>query len=221
MTMSKTVHLDNDELIQPLLFPPDKKSLKYYKQVIPVNIHHFYIVDEINEVDPYLELINTLKTAEAHDSVYIYINSPGGNLHTAIQVISAIKQSQATVITSLDALCCSAATLIFLSGHKFMVNPNCTFMIHNYSNFTGGKGNELALQVKHQEEHFKTLAQDIYGGFLTAEEITSVLNGKDIWLGSKDVVARLKANTIKKKKSENEPSEEIPAKSKKKFKRSE
>ena len=190
--MSNNAYLDNDDLMQPFIFPPDKKLIKSYKQTIPVNIHHFYIVDEIEDVSPYLELINALKTAEQHDTIYICINSPGGNLHTAIQIISAIKQSQATVITSLDSLCCSAATLIFLSGHKFMVNPNCTFMIHNYSQFTGGKGNELALQVKYQEEHFKTLADDIYGGFLTTDEINSVVNGKDLWMGSSEIVRRLK-----------------------------
>jgi ATP-dependent protease ClpP protease subunit len=169
----------------------DQRTIKSYKQVIPVTIYHFYIIDEIEDVKPYLELINTLKTAEKHDTIFIYLNTPGGSLYTAIQIISAIKQTEATVITSIEGSVCSAGTLIFLSGHKFMVNPNCTFMIHNYSHWTGGKGNEIAAQVKYQESYFKKLAKDIYGGFLTDTEITEMSEGKDFWFDSEEVLKRL------------------------------
>jgi ATP-dependent protease ClpP protease subunit len=170
----------------------DSKSIKSYKQVIPVSIHHFYITAEIGDVEPYLEMINTLKTAEPHDTIYIYLNTPGGDLNTAVQIISAMNQCPGVVITSIEGSVCSAGTMIFLSGHKFMVNNNCAFMIHNYSGWTGGKGNEIALQVKFQEHYFKKLADDIYGGFLTPDEIGEMLDGKDFWLNSDQVIARLK-----------------------------
>lgn len=175
------------------LIPQDNKSLKFYKQIVPVTIYHFYIVNEIEDVEPYLELINTLKTAEPHDSIFIYLNTPGGNLSTAVQLMTAIKQSQACVICSIEGSVCSAGTLIFLSGHKLIVNDNCTFMIHSYSQWGGGgKGHEIASQVRYQESYFRKLAEDIYGGFLSPIEITEMLQGKDIWLDSDQVKARLK-----------------------------
>jgi len=187
---------NNDDLSHlPLILAPDNTSIKYYKQTIPVSIHHFYITEDIKDVTPYLDLINVLKTAESHDTVFIYLNTHGGNLDTTIQIISAIRQSQATVITSLEGSVASAGTLIFLSGTKFIVNPHCTFMIHNYSQFLGGKGNELVLQVEFQKNYFKKLAEDIYKNFLTTEEIDSMLHGKDLWMDSDEVIARLeKAN---------------------------
>lgn len=189
-----------DETLLPLLFPSENKSIKHYAQVIPVAIHHFYINNEINDIDPYLDMINTLKTAEEHDTVFIYLNTPGGNLDTTVQIISAIKQSQASVITALEGSVASAGTLIFLSGDKFMVNPNCTFMIHNYSQWTGGKGNEVVLHVEYQMSWFKKLANDIYKNFLSPAEITLMLEGKDFWMESEQVAARLK-----KFSTENEP----------------
>ena len=176
-----------------MLFPPmpEFDSIKYYKQALQVSIHHFYIVDEIGDVPPFLDMINTLKTAEQHDTVFIYLNTPGGNLYTAIQIISAIRQSNATVVTCIEGMVASAGTLLFLAGHKHVVNPNCTFMIHNYSHGAWGKGNEVALRVKHSEHYFNKLAHDLYGGFLTEEEITEVINGKDFWFESDELLQRL------------------------------
>lgn len=179
-----------DELFFDFTPPPEKK-VKYYKQVIPVTVHHFYITEEIKEVDYYLNMINAIRTAEQHDTIFIYLNTPGGNLYTAIQIIAAMKQSQATIITSLEGQVCSAGTLIFLSGDKSIVHDNSTFMIHNYSQFLGGKGNEINSQVKYNEGYFLKLAKAIYGKFLTDDEIKSVTEGKDFWMDSDEVASRL------------------------------
>lgn len=178
-----------------MLFPPmpELDSIKYYKQMLQVSVHHFYIVDEIGEVPPFLDMINVLKTAEQHDTIFIYLNTPGGNLYTAIQIISAIRQSNATVVTCIEGMVASAGTLIFLAGNKHVVNPNCTFMIHNYSHGAWGKGNEVALRVKHSEHYFNKLAHDLYGEFLTEDEINDVINGKDFWMESEEVLKRLGA----------------------------
>lgn len=175
-----------------MLFPqPELDSIKYYKQALQVSVHHFYIVEEIGNVGPFLDMINVLKTAEQHDTIFIYLNTPGGNLHTAIQIISAIRQSNATVVTCIEGEVASAGTMIFLAGHKHVVNPNCTFMIHNYSTWLGGKGNEVSLRVKYFEKYFRKLANDMYDKFLTPEELEDVVNGKDFWMESEEVLQRL------------------------------
>lgn len=166
-------------------------KIPQYKQTIPVNLYHFYIIDEIGEPGMFLDLINTLKTAEEHDTIFIYLNTPGGSLQTTIQIISAMRQCAANIVTCLEGEVCSAGTLIFLAGNKHIVNPNCTFMIHNYSQWIGGKGNEVALRVKYSEQHFKKLAMDLYKGFLSEQEIQSVIEGKDYWMDSDEVIRRL------------------------------
>lgn len=184
---------DDGNLIPLLNFlPPDQKSIRQYKQVIPVTIYHFYIVDELEEVEPYLDLLHILATAEQHDTIYIHLNSGGGRLDVAIQIINAIKSSSAMVITVLTGSACSAASLIFLAGHKYIINPLSTFMIHNYSTISHGKGGELASSVKYNQTFFKKLFKSIYGGFLTEDEIENVVNDKDIWMDSDQVIARLK-----------------------------
>lgn len=175
-----------------IVIPDDKENgVRTYKQIMPITIYHFYITDEIGEPEKYLDMINTLKIAEQHDTIFIYLNTPGGHLNTCIQIISAMKQSNATIITAMEGEVCSAGTLIFLSGDKYIINPNSTFMIHNYSAGIIGKGNEIAAHARYREEYAKELMNDIYKDFLTAEEINDVLEGRDIWLSSKSVIERL------------------------------
>ncbi len=180
---------ENNDLI--ILPQPESDKIPQYKQTIPVNIYHFYIIDEIGEPQSFLDLINTLKTAEEHDTIIIYLNTPGGSLQTTIQILSAIRQCNGTVVTCLEGEVCSAGTLIFLAGDKHIVNAHCTFMVHNYSSWYGGKGNEVALRVKYLQQYFRTLAFDLYKGFLTDDEIESVIEGKDYWMDSVAVVERL------------------------------
>jgi len=170
----------------------DDNCIKSYKQTIEVNIYHFYITDEIEDPEPYLDLINTLKIAEEHDTIYIYLNTPGGSLDTAMQIISSIKQSRANTITSIEGTCASAGTLIFLSGDSFIINAHSTFMVHGYSHFVGGKGHEVKARVQYTEEFFSQIANDFYKDILMPSEIEEVLKGKDIWLDSNKLIERLK-----------------------------
>lgn len=170
-----------------------EKPVKHYTQTITVSIHHFYITGEIDsEVDRYVDMLNVIKTSEAHDKIYIYLNTPGGDLYTTIQIISAINQSHAEVVTVLEGEVCSAGTFIFLSGHSHVVNDNCSFMIHNYSHGTFGKGGEVSKRVKFAEEYFAKLVRSIYKDFLTDEEIEAVADDRDFWMGSEEVIERLK-----------------------------
>lgn len=190
MTNNNDISLDQPQPY-PHPFIPHKEQIRSFKRTLPLSIFDFYITDDITEPDKYLELIQTLKSADQHDTVFIYLNTRGGSLYTTIQILAAMSSSPAKVVTCLEGEVCSAGTFIFLKGDTKIVNPHCTFMIHNYSQATAGKGNEIVAQVEYQEEYFNQLAHDIYGEFLTEEEITYVMGGNDLWMQSHEVVDRL------------------------------
>jgi len=185
-----------DELFSLDFMPQSEKTVKHFRQSFTVNNHSFYLVEDIGEPKFYLNMLHTIRTAEEHDTIFIHLNTRGGNLYTAVQIINAIRTSRAVIITSLEGEVCSAGTMIFLAGQHHMVAPNSSFMIHNYSQWLGGKGNEIQQQVRHTESFFKDFADSIYGGFLTEEEIASVLDGRDIWMKSTEVVERVKDKLI-------------------------
>lgn len=172
-------------------FFPNREQIRSFKRNIPVSVYDFYIVDEIKEPDAYLEMIQTLKSADPQDTIFIYLNTPGGNLYTTIQIMAAMTNSHAKVITCMEGQVCSAGTFIFLKGDAKLVNPHSTFMIHNYSQATSGKGNEIVSHINYMRQYFDKLAADVYKEFLSEEEINAVVYGNDLWMDSHEVVRRL------------------------------
>lgn len=171
---------------------PEQKPFVYYELTQPgPKILHFYISEILAEPDKYIEMIHRIKTAGPTDVIYIYLNTPGGFLNTGIQIISAMNNSPAHIITVLEGEVCSLGTLIFLSGDEFMVNDHCMFMIHNYSSGPVGKGHELKAAVAALETEFTKMARSIYSPFLTDAEIDRVIQGEDIWMGSDEVRKRI------------------------------
>jgi ATP-dependent protease ClpP protease subunit len=155
------------------------------------HVHEFYLSGEIDSSDNYVEWFDTIRHAGESDVVKIYINSPGGDLFTAIQFMRVLAETEATVIASVEGACMSAATMIFLCAEQFEVTPHSMFMFHNYSGGTFGKGGEMIDQLQHERKWSEGLLREVYADFLTEDEITSILDNKDIWLDGKEILSRL------------------------------
>jgi hypothetical protein len=85
----------------------------------------------------------------------------------------------------------SAATMIFLSGHSYEDTPHSLFMFHNYSAGVFGKGGEMYDQLQFERAWSENFLREVYHDFLTPDEIKSMLDNKDIWLTSEQVLARI------------------------------
>lgn len=175
-----------------MLVPDQKPPYTYYESSMAIKIHHFYLSQGIEDPEKYVEMIHRIKIANPGEVIYIYLNTPGGRLDTAIQLINAMRVSQAKIVTVVEAESHSAGTLIFLCGDEFIVHDNCSMMFHNFSGGTFGKGNEMKLQIDATTRWFNKLAKDIYYPFLSHQEIEDMLAGKDIWMESEEIRRRLK-----------------------------
>lgn len=155
------------------------------------NLYEFYLSGEIEEASEYTEWFDIIRNARPTDTVKIYINSCGGDLYTALQFLRVLSESDAHVITSVEGACMSAATMIFLHGDEFEVTPHSLFMFHNYSAGVFGKGGEMFDQLQFERAWSENFLQEVYHDFLTPEEIKSMLDNKDIWMTSQQVLARI------------------------------
>ena len=180
-----------------------------------VNIHEFYLSGSIESSDEYIQWFDTIRHAGENDIVKIYINSYGGDVFTAIQFMRILQESPATVVMSVEGACMSAATMIFMCGDSFEVSEHSMFMYHNYSGGVMGKGGEMLDQLQHERAWSENLLRDIYSDFLTENEITAILDNKDIWMDGQEVIARMKRK-IEKIESEEKRKQEAKAKKKKK-----
>lgn len=184
-----------------------KQDERFFSKQL-VNVHEFYLCGAIETPEEYIQWFDTIRHSGESDVVKIYINSPGGNVFTAIQFMRALKETQASIVMSVEGECASAATMIFLCGDSFEVSEHSMFMFHNYSGGTFGKGGEMLDQLQHERAWSEKLLRDVYKDFLTETEINAILNNKDIWMDGEEVVKRLK---IKKAAIEKQADEEEEA----------
>lgn len=155
------------------------------------HLHKVYICGEIRNPEEYVDVFELIRNADQNDTVCIHINSPGGNAFTAVQFLRVLNDTRATVIASVEGLCMSAATLIFMAARHHEVTNHSVFMFHNYASRVEGKGGEMKDAVLHHTTWGEELFRDVYAEFLTKEEIQQILNGKDLYMTSRDVVKRL------------------------------
>ena len=155
------------------------------------NLYTVYLSGMIEEPSRYTKVFEMIRNAEESDIIKFHINSEGGHLFTAIQFIRAMTETKATIIASAEGMCMSAATMIFLSADTFEISEHCMFMFHNYSGGTFGKGGEMYDQLIKERKWSEKIINKIYKGFLTDEEIKSIMNNRDIWMEGDEVKTRL------------------------------
>lgn len=183
---------DEDE-DEPKQTPPQqkKKPFQQYEQQFTAQHVHFYLSEDIADPDAYADMIHRIHIATPADVIFIHLNTHGGNLATGIQIINAMQNSQAKVVTVLESMAYSLGTLIFLAGDEMVVNDHCMMMLHNFKGGILGKGQELVAQLDATVKWFAALAKKIYVPFLSEQEFERILRGEDIWMQSPEIRKRL------------------------------
>ena len=157
------------------------------------SMYEIFLNEEITSCDNYNNFISILMNAHDYDEIHIHINNFGGSLHTTIQIIQAMKLCKATIITYLDGVAMSAASLIFLSGNSLVFHDFSIMLCHSPQSSKGSnKLVDLCDNIIFELDIFTKFYKDIYTGFLTKKEINNVMNGKEMYLAGNDIRKRVK-----------------------------
>ena len=152
-----------------------------------------YLTGDIKEAKEYQDWNQIMRSSSENDAIILHINSGGGDMFTCIQLLRSMADSPATIVASVEGMCMSAATLIFLSAEVCEISDHSHFMFHTYSSGNWGKGHEQLEQTLADDKWARNLFTSVYKHFLTATEITDVVKGRDLWMDSKEVSKRLEA----------------------------
>ena len=155
-------------------------------------LHTFYVSGVIEDAKQYNDWFEVIRNANETDIIKLHINSPGGDLFTAIQFMRVLNESDAVIVASVEGACMSAATMIFLCANQFEISEHSMFMFHNYSGIAFGKGGEMYDNITHERKWSEKIMRNVYKDFLTEEEIKAILDNKDIWMEGEEVLKRLK-----------------------------
>lgn len=156
------------------------------------NVFHLWLIDEIQGARNFMKWFDILQAATEDDIVVIHINCWGGELMTAVQIITQIKMCQAPVLCQIESACCSAATMIALACDGLTCYPHAYMMIHTSSGCSFGKQSDIKREEEFYNPWLENFFNEIYKHFLTKKEIQEVLAGHDLWLCSDEVMERFK-----------------------------
>ena len=175
----------------------NKNQLQNAYQRAVSNIYDLYLTGPIGDAKDYQDWNQMLRAATENDIIYIHINSGGGEMFTAIQLMRSMQETPACVIASVEGMCMSAATLLFLTADVCEISEHSHFMFHTYSSGNWGKGHEQLASVQADEKWARHLFETTYKGFLTPLEIEKIIDGKDFWMNPIEVNKRLIARNKK------------------------
>ena len=159
----------------------------------PITTNHFTIwfTNSIEDVSFYDHVLHLLYMAEEGDIIDLMISSYGGSLDTLLALRSAIGSSQAQVTGHLLANASSAAGMLLLSCHNFVVNEFSTFHAHTASYGSYGKTDDVKSQVDFITKQTKEIVRSVYRFVLDDAEIQKLLDGKEFYFDHREITERL------------------------------
>ncbi len=149
--------------------------------------YRVFLNKDIEDPHYYEDLIQVLLTASEEDVVEILANSCGGRLDSCIDIVNAIRASQAHTRCVITGEAHSAMSFIALACEDCAALPHSAMLIHQPRGGVHGRHSEQLAHRDFYEKHTEGFYKDVYKNFLTDQEIETVLKGNDIWLDHEQI----------------------------------
>ncbi len=188
----------NKENIEELIIDEGGEDSPFtiYPKEIKQTTYNVYITDEIEKHSDWFKLMNKLRTAEATDRFVLYLNNFGGAVNVGLQLIHAMKESPADIITAVDGNCYSMGSIICLASDMMIWSGTSSrLMFHNCSGGHSGKAKETLDAVINSNDAWRDALIEYTTPFLTEDEIEAILEDKDVYCmldGKEECVQRCK-----------------------------
>lgn len=141
------------------------------------------------------DIWNRLLSGGKNDTLELRISSCGGAVTECQQFVNLIRNKfNKRTTTYIDSHASSAGAVVFCSGDKRVVFENSRIMLHNYSGGYGGKYRDVKDRLDFDEEHIIGFLKSVIKvgpkGFLTKSEFNAMVNGKNFWFNSEEMLKR-------------------------------
>lgn len=162
----------------------DGNSIYFYGEITEDSILDFSM--KLNSISIELECDKIKKGYSEKPPIYIYISSPGGDLFAGFSVYDRMMSCDARLVTVIDGMCASTATLMFLAGDERLVRPHSFMLIHQISSMISGTHEQTKDNIAVNEICMKKL-EKIYESRsrLKSDEIKEMLK-RETWIESAD-----------------------------------
>lgn len=155
------------------------------------NRYDVFIDTDIGSPAAYRDLNFLLNTASEDDHFNLYINSPGGQLNTALMIIESLKVTEASTTAIIQGECHSAASMITMYCQEVHVLDSAHMLLHTATYGTVGNTSNVKAHTEFTTRQVEKLITDTYSGFLSPEEIEKVKLGIELWFDAEEIRERL------------------------------
>lgn len=137
------------------------------------------------------DLFQKLREGDVNDTLDVRIHSPGGYISELQCFHNIFKEIFCNRVTTyLDNFGYSCGGFIFLMGDNRVAYEHSELMLHQASYGSFGAMNSVKSHVEFSQKRLERFIYRILGQFMTNDEISDMLNGKDFWLDVDDMVER-------------------------------
>lgn len=155
------------------------------------NTYTIKLWEDIVDPHEYAEEIDLINSATEYDTIFLDICSAGGYADTAMLFNRALRATQANTVAIVGPTCASAAGVIALSCDDFILDETSSLMIHTSSYGYSGKDTDVYEHANFARVQLKVFYEQVFGGFLSAEELTDVIKGQPYYFSAKEIEERL------------------------------
>ena len=128
----------------PYILENDNKVFDIFSKLLTNRI--IFLEGEINDKTSSIIISELLYLdSMSNEDIYLYINSPGGNVTSGLAIYDTMNYIKSNVITIGIGLCASMAALILSSGDKRYALSNTEIMIHEPLGGTEGQATEMKI----------------------------------------------------------------------------
>jgi ATP-dependent Clp protease protease subunit len=93
--------------------------------------------------------------------IFLLISSPGGSVLAGADIINAINESSAPIVTICRILCASMASMIHQHGDKRFVTDRTQIMFHPASTMASGKVNEIVSYINSSKRYIDKIEIEV------------------------------------------------------------
>ncbi len=136
------------------------------------------------------EFLTDLEKVKDRSRLTVRINSPGGSLYAGLAIMNRLSELKGDVVTIVDGLAASAASIIMQGGKKRKVHKGSLIMVHGASSFLFGFYNKSDLEeASRQLDAANRTAVEAYAQKtdLEREEIKSIME-KTEWMTGQEAI---------------------------------
>jgi len=129
---------------------------------ITIHGNHIYFYSDVSTkpIQQLNQAINELnEQGNCYSEIWLHINSYGGTVYDALSAVDTIKASPTPIITIIEGMCASAATMMSVVGDKRYIRPHSVMLIHQLRCGVYGKKEDVDDEMNNVKKLQKCLVE--------------------------------------------------------------